>query len=248
MSCMRRGWDRRSFGTKFSGSVGLPASPVFNRPRPSTGTWVGLLCAIRLRRMRPKGRGFKPACMRRRTRFFPGNGKTSCQARQIVAILEKFHARGWTAPIPPTYCPDTKISITGRRIEGLGRLTGARRQHRPFYPAFCLLCSALTCILLLAFTLSAPVAGSVAPRVLVHGAQKNAGSLSASAGLEGAKGQVAGKLMSPDGRGVELICPLEAVFTGPFGSAAGVGPGRSRCFADSHLVTSGARAPPADIA
>ncbi|WP_440981401.1 hypothetical protein [Shinella sumterensis] len=130
----------------------------------------------------------------------------------------------------------------------VGRLTGARRQHRPFYPAFCLLCSALTCILLLAFTLSAPVAGSVAPRVLVHGAQKNAGSLSASAGLEGAKGQVAGKLMSSDGRGVELICPLEAVFTGPFGSAAGVGPGRSRCFADSHLVTSAARAPPADIA
>lgn len=36
---------------------------------PSTGTWVGLLCAIRLRRMRPKGRGFKPACMRRRTWF-----------------------------------------------------------------------------------------------------------------------------------------------------------------------------------
>jgi hypothetical protein len=129
-----------------------------------------------------------------------------------------------------------------------GRLTGSRRQYRPFYPAFCLLCSAFTCVLLLAFALSAPAAGSVAPRVLVHGTQKSAGSLSASAGVEGAKGQVAGKLMSSDGRGVELVCEHEAAFFGAFCSVAGVGPGRTRSFADSHLVTSAARAPPANIA
>jgi len=65
----------------------------------------------------PKGAGLQAGLHASSNMVFPGNGKSSCQTRQIVAILEKFHARGWTAPIRPTYCPDTKISIKDKRIE-----------------------------------------------------------------------------------------------------------------------------------
>ena len=214
---------------------------------PSTGTWVGLLCAIRLRRMRPKGRGFKPACMRRRTWFSPETENHPVRRGKSLQFWKNFMLAGGQRRSGQRIVRIRKYPSKTSESKGR-RLTGSRRQYRPFYPAFCLLCSTFTCILLLAFALSAPASGSVTPRVLVHGTQKSAGSLAASARVEGAKGQVAGKLMSSDGRGVELVCEHEAAFFGAFCSAAGVGPGRTRSFADIHLVTSAARAPPANIA
>jgi hypothetical protein len=67
--------------------------------------------------MRPKRQGIKRTRVRQDDRFPTRKGKACCRLRQIGVILEKFHAGGWTASIPPTYCPDERIFNAGDGIE-----------------------------------------------------------------------------------------------------------------------------------
>lgn len=115
---------RRNRDTEFAGRPGdhRPAGPDIGctcapgiAPREPS-----LLHAIRKARMRPKRQGIKQTRVRQDDRFPAGMEKTCCRLRQNGGIPEKFHACGWTAPIPPTYCPDERIFNTGGGFERQG--------------------------------------------------------------------------------------------------------------------------------
>jgi len=69
--------------------------------------------------MRPKRRAFKPKAAPRAGHCV-AERKIIQPTQKIGTILEKFHAFGWTASIPPTYCLDEGIFKTDGDIERQG--------------------------------------------------------------------------------------------------------------------------------
>jgi hypothetical protein len=122
------------------------------------------------------------------------------------------------------------------------------QQHRPVCRAFRLLCTSLTCLLLLISTLSAPATASAPSKVLRYGTQKAANTSSALADMECRKRPVAGKATPLDGGGIDLGC-LSAN-TGVYVNGTAVNAAIVPPFAagSDRIQTRGARAPPCSFA
>ncbi|WP_318912509.1 hypothetical protein [Shinella zoogloeoides] len=122
------------------------------------------------------------------------------------------------------------------------------QQHRPFSRAFRLLCTALTCLLLLVSALSIPPAASAASILVRTGTLKTVGQSSVPVEKDCRKRAVAGKIVSFDGAGLDHACiPAETAhrFDGPRAILAVFAPFRPR---NGGLDARGARAPPAEFA
>ena len=187
----------------------------------------------------------------------PSSRRGATGAPTFLSFPQILPCRGEMAEIRKSFAAAGGQCLSGQRIVRMReysprtverearRLAASRRQYRPIRRAFCLLCTGLACLLLLAASPSVSIAAGLPAKAFRCGAQKVAGQ---PAGLEGpqCRTRIAGEAPPPGPAGIlELSVTAPALLAKAGAATVPVSVGRIDV---RRPATAGARAPPAWIA